>query len=67
MITISDPQINILINHDIIMAKRLSCQLEANLYSAFRETVKLQLELLVKTEKREYTYKYFGNQSMPHI
>lgn len=62
VITISGPQINILINHDIIMAKRLSCQLEANLYSAFRET-----ELLVKPEKREYTYKYFGNQSMPHI
>lgn len=47
MIIISGPQINILINHDIIMAMRLSCQLEANLYSAFRET-----ELLRKPEKR---------------
>lgn len=43
------------------MAMRLSCQLEANLYSASRET-----ELLVKTEKRENMSEYFCSQSKSH-
>lgn len=61
VITISGSQINSLINHDVVMAMRLSCQLEANLYSASRET-----ELLVKTEKRENTSEYFCSQSKSH-
>jgi len=54
----SGSQINSLINHDIVKAMRLSCQLEANLYPASRET-----ELLVKTEKTEIMSEYFCSQN----